>query len=207
MRAAGTYAAGGQRYVSPWSGSLRWLLVPAIRDELELVDEQIADVEKIRKDLQQEQSGLYRGMKDLSPQERQQKYREKYAELAEMVEKRVKKALLPEQMDRLNQISLQMRLRSYVGNALTGDDLVEALKITDDQKEELQKVHQQVQKELQAKNRELYAKLQEEMKKLRAEAQQKVLTVLTKRQRDKLEEMQGKKWEMPPWKPVQRKPQ
>jgi hypothetical protein len=200
MRAVGQSSAGGQRYVSSWSSSMYWLTRDDVKKELELVDEQVAAIEQIRKDLQQERMELYKGMQGLSQQERQKRYREaseKSRELTRAADTRIKETLLPEQLDRLQQITLQMRLRNYVGYALAGDDLVKALNISDDQKQKLRDVQQQAQREMQEKYREFYQKLREE-------TQERVLDVLTKRQRDKLEEMQGEKFE---WQTTQRKTQ
>ena len=185
--------SGGQgysSYVSPWSGSIRYLYMQSVKDNLELVDEQVQKINQIRTDLQKESSKMYKNMRDLSREERMERYREMNEELAEKIEKQIKEVLLPEQMARLNQISLQMRLRSYygLGQALSGDDLAESLDVSERQKRELLKVQQEVQAEIRQKTMEFNAKI-------RAEAQEKILKVLSKKQRDKLEKMQGDKFE------------
>ena len=197
---AGTVAAqpvvgrsGGQGYYSypnPWSGSIRWLYTESVKKDLELVDEQTEKINQIRTDLQKETSEMYKKMSGLSREERTERYREMYKELAEKVEKQIGEVLLPEQMLRLKQISLQMQLRSYygLGQTLSGGDLAESLDISERQKKELLEVQKQVQQEVREKTNEFYAKI-------RAEAQEKILKVLSEKQRDKLEKMKGEKFE------------
>jgi len=168
----------------------------SVKDDLELVEEQVQKINQIRTDLQKETSEMYKNMRDLSREERMEKYRKLNEELAEKIEKQIKEVLLPEQMERLKQVSLQMKLRSYygLGQTLSGGDLVEALDISERQKRELLEVQQEVQKEVREKTREFYAKIQ-------AEAQEKILKVLSKKQRDKLEKMKGEKHEYQPYQP------
>jgi hypothetical protein len=184
---------GGQpSYVSPWSGSLRWLSYEPVKKELELSDEQIEQIEQLRKEITEEMRGRYQQMRDVPPAERQQKYAELNAELAERTEKRIKEVLLAEQTDRLQEISLQMRLRSYwsLGTQLASEDLADALGIDKRQQEKLQELQQEIRQEVQRKTREFYEKLN-------AEAQEKIFDALTERQRQKLEKMMGEKFELP----------
>lgn len=184
----------GYSYSSPWSGSMRYLYMESVKKDLELVDEQTQKINQIRTDLQKETSEMYKKMSGLSREERMEAYRKAYKDLADKVEEQIKEVLLPEQMARLKQISLQMKLRSYygLGQTLSSGDLVEALDISERQKRELLEVQQEVQKEVREKTRELYAKMQ-------AEAQEKILKVLSKKQREKLEKMQGQKFEYQPY--------
>ncbi|MBC8869371.1 MAG: hypothetical protein H8E44_08135 [Planctomycetes bacterium] len=186
----GVAGQGYSGYVSPWSGSIRYLYMQSVKDDLELVEEQVQKINQIRTDLQKETSEMYKNMRDLSREERMEKYRKLNEELAEKIEKQIKEVLLREQMERLNQISLQMRLRSYysLGQALSGDDLVESLDISERQKRELREVQQEVQTEMREKINEFYAKIREE-------AQEKILKVLSQKQRDKLEKLKGEKFE------------
>jgi len=168
----------------------------SVKKELELVDEQTKKINQIRTDLQKETSEMYKKMRDLSREERMKRHRELNKELAEKIESQIKEVLLPEQMDRLKQISLQMRLRNYygLGQVLGGDDLSESLDISERQKKELLKVQQEVQMEMREKIAEFHAKI-------RAEAQEKILKVLSEKQRGKLEKMQGEKFEYQPYQP------
>jgi len=191
VRSAGNFGGQGySSYVSPWSGSIRYLNMPSVKDDLELVDDQLQKITQIRTDMQKEMSEMYKKTRDVPREERMERYGELSKELAEKVENQIKEVLLPEQVARLSQISLQMRLRSYysLGQALSGDKLAKSLGISDKQKKELLEVQQEVQKEMREKLSEFQAKLREE-------AQEKILKVLSKKQRDKLETMKGEEFE------------
>jgi len=190
----GGQSYGYSSYTSPWSGSIRWLYMESVKKDLELVEEQTQKINKIRTDLQKEMSEMYKKTSGLSREERMKQYREMNEELAEKIENQIKEVLLPEQLARLKEVALQMKLRSYygLGQALSGDDLVESLDISERQKKELLKVQQEVQQEIRQKTMEFNNKI-------RAEAQEKILKVLSKKQRDKLEKMQGDKFEYQPY--------
>jgi len=186
-----SYAGQGySSYRSAWSGSIRYLSMPSVIQDLEMVDEQTKKINQIRTDLQKETSEMYKKTSGLSREERMKRYREMNEELAEKIEEQIEEVLLPEQKARLKQISLQMQLRTYyyLGRTLSGGDLAEALDISERQKRELVEVQQEVQKEMQEKIREFHAKIQ-------AEAQEEILKVLSQKQRDKLEKMKGEKFE------------
>lgn len=203
----GGQAAGGGtqwRYASPYSGSLRWLLNPSVQKELELIDQQVEKVKKIQQDIQKElqdiqkeMSGVYRQGSDVPAEERQKRYeewRQKYydlnAELADRTEKELQEVLLPEQRERLKQIDLQMRLRSYysLGQELSNEELAKRLGISERQKEKLLELQQELREEIQRKTREFYARIQEE-------AEKKMLDALTSAQRRELEGMMGERFE------------
>lgn len=196
VRSGGVSGQGYSSYVSPWSGPIRYLSMPSVIQGLELNEKQTQGVTKIRADMQKKMSEMYKTMGDLSREERMERYRKMNEELAETVETQIKEVLLLEQWERLEQISLQMRLRSYysLGQTLSADDMVKLLGISERQKKELLKVQQEVQQEMREKINEFQAKL-------RAEAQEEILKVLSKKQRDTLEKMKGEKFEYQPYQP------
>jgi hypothetical protein len=126
-------------YASPWSGSIQWLAMPEVQKDLELIDDQIEKINKIRQELQQEMQSSYKTLSSVPGEERQQKYYDLSVELSERTEKKLMEVLLPEQQDRLRQISLQMRLRNYyaLGQQLTSEDLTKKLGISAEQKDRL----------------------------------------------------------------------
>ncbi len=182
--------AMGQRYVSPWSGSLRWLINESVKKDLELSDEQIQAINEIRAEVQEETRSFYKDMGKLPAEERRTKYYERNKELAEKTEERLQKVLLREQNKRLEEISLQTQMRSYygVGQQLTSDDLAEKLGLTKRQIEKIQKRSQEVRAEVMQKTRDFQAKLQ-------AEAREEILKALTPSQRKTLEKMMGDSFE------------
>jgi hypothetical protein len=190
----GSFGASGvqRQYVSPWSGSMRWLRMPAIQKDLELVDDQIEKINGLQQEVQEKMRDFYKEYRELDPAERQKKYYEMNAELAEEVEEKIKQIILPEQQDRLKQVGLQMRLRSHwaLGQQLTSDDLAEELDLSKRQKEKLLEVQNEVRQEYQQKMREIQTQLA-------AEAQKKILDVLTAPQQKKLEQLKGEELDWP----------
>jgi Spy/CpxP family protein refolding chaperone len=168
-------------------GVLGLLYRDDVRQDLQLVDEQQEKVDaladEIRTELQEEMRDMFRGMQDLSDEERQQQFekiRERMEDVNADAEKRLKKVLLPHQFDRLKQIDVQMRVRQQGAEALTSGALAETLDLTDSQRERLEERAAEVEQEL-----------QEKIGQLRIEARNKLLDVLTAEQRAKLESLMG----------------
>ena len=191
--------AGGARYTySQNSQSLMYLLYyPQFQKEIEIVDDQKAELQKIQTDMQAKMTEAYKTMGDQQaggdPLQRQQKYIELYNTLAKETEEKVNKVLLPHQKKRLNQIMLQMKLSqtSYgygFAGALEGDEVGKELGITDAQREELKKKEEKIRGEFMKKYQEFY-------KKLNDETREEMMSVLTPTQRKKLEELLGSKFE------------
>lgn len=182
-----------KRLITPWSGSLRWLMLPQVGQEIELIDDQSAKIAEIRSDVQGKMSAVYKELQKLPRAERAERYAEKSKAIAEETEQRIKDVLLPEQLERLKQVSLQMRLRSYggYGYVLASDGaLAEELSITETQKKKLRAVQQKYQQKLQEQMRELRERMQREAKK-------QALTVLTPKQRERFEALLGDDFEYP----------
>jgi hypothetical protein len=168
-------------------GVLGLLYRDDVRQDLQLVDEQQEKVEalaeEIRTELQDEMRDMFRGMQDLSDEERQQQFekiRERMEDVNADAEKRLKKVLLPHQFDRLKQIDVQMRVQQQGAGALTSGELAETLDLTESQRERLEERAAEVEQEL-----------QEKISQLRIEARNKLLDVLTAQQRAKLESLMG----------------
>ena len=198
-------AGWGARGYSPASQSMTYLLYyPQLQKEIEIIDEQKAELEKIQKEMQAKTSEAYKTLAETKaedPQERQKKYMELYQDLGKETDERVNKLLLPHQKKRLSQIMLQMKLQQSgygygFAGAIGGDDVAKELGITDAQKEELRKKEEEVRAGMQKKYQEFYKKLQEETTK-------ELMSVLTPAQRKKLEEMTGSKFELQKWQPAQ----
>lgn len=168
-------------------GVLGLLYRDDVRQDLQLVDEQQEKVDvladEIRTELQDEMREMFRGMQDLSDEERQQQFekiRERMEDVNADAEKRLKKVLLPHQFDRLKQIDVQMRVQQQGAEALTSGALAETLDLTEAQRERLEERAAEVEQEL-----------QEKIGQLRIEARNKLLDVLTAQQRAKLESLMG----------------
>jgi hypothetical protein len=178
---------GGFRGFGGGGGVLGLIYRDDVRQDLQLVDEQQEKVDaladEIRTEMQDEMREMFRGMQDLSDEERQQQFeriRERMERVNADAEKRLKKVLLPHQFDRLKQIDVQMRVQQQGAEALTSGALAETLDLTNAQRERLEERAAEVEQEL-----------QEKISKLRIEARNKLLDVLTAEQRAKLESLMG----------------
>lgn len=163
-----------------------------VQQEIQLVDEQREKVlqlaEEARDEMREEMRGMFDQMRDLSDEERRERFgeiRTKMEELNAGVESKLKKALLPHQIERLKQIDFQTRMQSRGEGGLSSRAVAEALDLSDEQREKLEQRAEEVRQELQDKIRQA-----------QAEAREKVLDVLTPQQKAKLQELMGDAFEM-----------
>lgn len=167
-----------------------------VQSELKLDDAQKEELQSLASDMREEIGGemseMFQGMRDLSEEERQEKFAEirtRMGEIQKDIEGRVQGVLKPEQFDRLKQLELQQRMRQGgggAGAALLDGELAEKLGITDEQKEQMR-----------TKAEEARAEMTEKMNAARKEAEEKVLAVLTPAQREQLTAMMGTDFALP----------
>jgi len=159
-----------------------------VRKDAEITEEQLTKIREIGRKMFEGGREQFQGLRDLSEEEREKKMteiRENMAKRATELQKEVNDVLLPHQVARLKQITLQSRLRrGNTSDAIASDAVAKELGITDEQKEKLKAAQEEAQKEMQEK----LTKLQDELK-------AKVLKVLTAEQRAKFEKMVGEKIE------------
>jgi len=169
-------------------GSILWLLQnEQIQKELDLVPEQLEQLQALAEKRRQRRRPDWSGFRDLTEEQR----RERFAKMREEMQQRqaestkeVEGVLLRHQVERLRQIQLQMQVqRGGTTGALSSDQVVQLLGITEEQLEKLREVRADVEKEM-----------QEKMAEVREEARQKLLQVLTPEQRKKLEKALGEKF-------------
>ncbi|MEX0793579.1 MAG: hypothetical protein WD045_10615 [Pirellulaceae bacterium] len=154
-----------------------------IRREIEVVGDQMRDIESLRESTREKMREAFAGLREASPEER----RERMANVQADIRKELGTILLPHQMERLNQISVQMQMRGQggVARALSAGPLAEELGISDAQREELREKSQAAQEEL----REKIAELQKD-------AEEKLMSVLTTEQQEQLKKKMGEPFEM-----------
>lgn len=187
--------------------------IEAVQKEIEVLDDQLAAVKKAGEELRaareaQRGQGDRPDFRNMSEQERDKLF----AEMRQRREKETATAnaklaeiLLPHQVKRLQEISLQVR-----GTAALNDPKVAAeLKITDEQKKKLEEVananmesmRKQMQDLFQGDNRERSDQDREQMRtkmqEMRKQAEGKVLAVLTADQKTQFEKMKGESFQMP----------
>lgn len=173
-------------------GQIGLLMNDSVKKEIELLDDQEADLramgEEIRDEVRAEFGDMFRGMRDLSPEEREAKMEDIRARMEEVrkdAEGRMAKILLPHQVERLQQIEIQQRVEREGGAAVAGGALAEKLGLSDEQKAKMQEKAAEARKEL-----------EEKVRKARQEAQEKILAVLTPAQRAQYDALVGTPFKM-----------
>ena len=169
-------------------GADPWSIVnnPQIQQELELVDEQKQQLRDLQKEYQKQLSErMQEFTKGGFDPESGKRIKDLFSEMRDTMQTRMGDILLPHQMDRLNQVSVQMEMRNRGdANALMGKRLAEMLGIDEEQK-----------KRIEERSEEIKKKLEEKIAKLKDEAKQELLDELTSTQRKKLKELTGDKFE------------
>ena len=161
---------------------------------------------------------------NLSDEERQamfQKMQKDREALSRKTDELLNAMLEPEQVKRLDEISLQSRLRGGMIAAIKSDELKSALSITEEQikgleeiEESVREAQEKMREEMRANfqrgrgdggngrgdggNRPDFTQMRERAEAARKETETKVLAVLTDSQKSKLEEMKGKPFELDP---------
>jgi len=162
-------------------GGLALLSDEAVKKDLGINDDQTKKLEEFQTKMRTEMGTAFQGLRNLSQEERTSKFQDLQKKSAEMTAAAEKEILLPKQIERLKQISVQSHLiRSNTSDALASEELSKDLGITDAQKEALKKAQDEADAEMQAG-----------ITKLREAARQKVLGVLTAEQQAKLKSLTG----------------
>jgi Spy/CpxP family protein refolding chaperone len=174
-------------------GTLGLIQQQEVQQEIELSEDQESELqtlgEEIRDQMRNEMQGMFEGMRDLSDDERQERFgeiRARFEQLNKDAEGRLQKVLMPHQFDRLKQIDVQSRLQRGGAAALTEGELADTLGLTESQQEQLREKQEEIQKDLDAK-----------IGQLRVEARNQLLEVLTPEQRAKLTSLMGADFALP----------
>lgn len=167
------------------------LRVESIRQELKIDQEQSTVVEEISISIQEdfgaEILSFLRSLRDLPPEERREARGKKSSEFRQKINLRLKEVLNDEQFNRLEQIGLQLDLRQKgAAEALTSEDLVAALDLTEDQTIELQHMA-----------RESRQNRRNEKAPTLEEAREATKEVLTEDQQEKLSTLLGDEFDLP----------
>lgn len=176
-----------------FNSRLQYLRNETIVDELELVDEQMADVEELGTEAREVMRGVFGGMRErfngIGPEERDElmkEIQEKIKDGMGDVEEKLSSILLPHQLERLDQIVLQQQIqRNGTAGALKNKELMEKLGLTEEEAEKLA-----------AKEEEVKKQLDEKIKELQAKAQDDILAVLPADKQKKIKEMIGNQFEV-----------
>lgn len=160
-----------------------------VREELELVGDQLdefRDAQKeMREQLMEKAKSLAGGKLDPS---QMGDIAKEIAEMKKGSQSKLESMLLPHQLERLQQVALQIQMKKRgAGNTLLSDKIAEALGIDAAQK-----------KRIKAKQKELKKELAQRMEDLKKEIRGKLLDELTSDQKTKLEELSGDDFDYKP---------
>jgi Spy/CpxP family protein refolding chaperone len=177
----------------------------AVKKEIELDDEQAGKVTKLGEELRNQPRPDMPNFRDMSEADREkamEDLRKRGQEQAKQTKAKVAEILLPHQLERLEQISLQASLRMGLATALSNEETATKLKITPEQKTKLEAI----QGEVMAAMREMFQGggqggdregMREKMDAARKGADTKAEGVLTAEQKAELEKLKGKAFEFP----------
>ncbi|MEZ6093344.1 MAG: hypothetical protein R3C03_03770 [Pirellulaceae bacterium] len=157
-----------------------------IQEELNLVGDQLDQYNQLQDSYRQQMNDV---MKDIRSGNfdslKSEEFRQKMKDLEERKRDDIKGLLLPQQLDRLKQISFQQNVKSMgAENALQSKELMEELGLND---EDLKKLREKAQ--------ELRKQMQEKIEKLQSEMRNELLGTLTKDQQEKIKDMMGEKFD------------
>lgn len=150
---------------------------PNVRADLEIVDDQYHELQRLNAEIQERTGRELRALdfgnqKDLV---------ERIHAIRERATSDVNALLLPHQLERLKQLRLQSRLRQRsLVDLLTNDPLRSELEITDQQAEDLREEAKQIEEDL-----------AKEIARLRSEARDRLLSRLNPSQKSRVENMIG----------------
>lgn len=164
-----------------------------VREELELMDDQVEQLRELEEAMREEMRGKmrerFRGERGEGGERRGRPDREEmramFDEFRKEAEGRVEEVLTTQQMDRLKQINLQQQVNRGGARALMGGPLSEALDLSDDQKEQLQE-----------RAKEVRAEMEKKIQAARDEANAQLMEILSSEQKAKLQEMTGEPFAM-----------
>ncbi len=170
---------------------LSMLSNPRVQKELELVADQQRQLQELQSNVAKRINELRSGRAPDLPKDDGQAREAAIQKERDEQKRKMREILLPHQLDRLNQVSLQMRMKGQGDmESLTGQELAEALGISDEQKERIRR-----------RAAELKTEMEQEIEKLKKKARKELLRELTPEQRARLEKMLGSEFDDKPLNP------
>lgn len=191
-----------------------------VREELKIGDDQAETVDAALQAYRQEQRSIlpdrdsFQGQSREERRETFEKLQNQRQELSTKTDEVLAALLAPEQLERLDQIVLQIQFRSNPVETVTSDELRKKLELTDEQVAELQKADEAANEkrremfsQMFSRNREggrpdreemqkLREQMQEQQQKLNQEAQASVMGVLSDEQEQVFAKATGENFEL-----------
>lgn len=159
------------------ASSLGLLERPKVREELEMVDDQYKELQRLTSSIQSKAAVEIRNM-DFS---KVTNVATRIRGIQNSMKQDIEDLLLPHQLKRLKQLQNRSQLqRQSIARLLTSDPVKSELEISDEQSEELLEAEEDIE-----------AELEKEIEQLREKAREKLLSKLKASQRQKAEELLG----------------
>ena len=189
----GRGGSGGSMFGGRGGGDMTMTLlrIEAVRTELEISPDQEEALTKMQEQGRGERpDGDFRNMSEEERTEFFTKMRKQAEERNTKMKEQLEEVLFPEQLERLQEINIQLQGIAALRNA----EVAKELKITEAQKKELEEVQAGLMEKMREGMRELFSGgsrdgIREKMEKMRDDMEGDVLDVLTSEQKKKFEEM------------------
>ncbi len=154
---------------------------PKVREELDMVDDQFRELQRLTSNIQKKAAAEIRNM-DFSKVTNVAK---RIRGIQSNMKQDIDDLLLPHQLKRLNQLQNRSQLqRTSIARLLTSDPIKSKLEISEQQSAELLEAEENIE-----------AELEKEIAQLREEAREKLLAKLKASQREKAEELLGENFD------------
>ena len=158
-------------------GLLNLLSDSRVRQELEMVESQFEDLKRMQAEIQDRAA---RELKRIDFSDRKN-LSARIRGIGEKAEQDIEALLLPHQKQRLQQIATRAQVgRRSLARYLTADPVKSDLSLTEEQSDTLLETEAKIE-----------AKLQKEIEKLREQAREDLLSILDRKQREKVDQMLG----------------
>jgi Spy/CpxP family protein refolding chaperone len=197
MMAAPASAQQGRGFGGGFGGGGGAMLLTnkGVQKELKVTDEQASKLEALAQETMEKQREQFGKLQDVPQEERREKMQAMARTMNADLRKSLDGILKPEQVKRFEQIQLQQSGT----NAFTTPRVVDALKLTDDQKSKIQQINDGVFQSMRDLREEFQSDREGAMKKmadLRKQALDKSLAVLTDSQKATWKELNGEPFEV-----------
>lgn len=204
MTASAAAQLGGRGLqIPPTVQNIMLMRSEAVQKELGLKEEQTKAIGEVAAQMQSEAMEIFSGLQDLTPEERQKEMPELIklmTEKAKEMQAKVDKILDPAQSTRMKELSIQRR----GVEALQDDEVVKALKVTDEQKTKLAALRDEAGEKQQEIVQAVLAGggdrsgIREKVQALQKEFGGKALALLTTEQSEAFDKLKGAKFDFPP---------
>lgn len=189
QRGPGMFMMGGGMM-----GYSQLLRVEKVQKEIELTEDQKAELQKIEEQSRARMRELFQG----GGQDREAA-RQRFEQARKETEKAIEGVLLPNQVKRLKEIRLQVM---GIGAALMDEEVRKELGVTEEQAQKIRDATQKAMEELRGQRQEgerpSREQMQQRMEEMRKKLADAVMSQLTEEQKNKWNQMIGEKFEISP---------